>query len=71
MSVSVYKMVVEVFDFENYDQEDVIQSIEENKYHMVKVKDCKKVVIKDWTDNHPLNKHDTSDAEFKRLFDGL
>jgi hypothetical protein len=66
--VNVYKMVVQVINFEGSDNlDDIIESIENNRYYNVIVRDTKKVEI-DWTDEHPLNKNDTSEQTFFDLF---
>jgi hypothetical protein len=66
--VNVYKMVVQVINFEGSDNlDDIIESIENNRYYNVIVRDTKKVEI-DWTDEHPLNKNATSEQTFFDLF---
>ena len=65
---NVYKMVIQVIDF-NHDSkvEDIIYDIENSRYYSVKVRDTKKTVV-DWDDSHPLNMHDTAEQTFFKLF---
>lgn len=61
-------MVVQVIDFErHHNLKQVIESIENNRYLNVRVRDTKKVEI-DWTDEHPLNNRDTAEQTFLDLF---
>ena len=66
--VNVYKMTIQVIDFNhNSEVEDIISEIENSKYYCVNVRDVKKVVV-DWTDQHPLNMNDTAEQTFFDLF---
>jgi hypothetical protein len=72
--VKVMKIELQVIDFEGCSDEDTVHALESCKYiDSVKVKWMESVVV-DWDefgeDNHPLNKSDTQDAEYKRLFEG-
>ena len=66
--VNVYKMVVQLIDFEGRNNlDDIVESIENNRYYNVHVRDTKKVEI-DWTDQHPLNMNATAEQTFFDLF---
>jgi hypothetical protein len=68
MKVNVYKMVIEVLDFENQGLDDIIESIENNKYLVVKVREQQVREVNDWFDEHPLNKTSTAAQAFNDLF---
>jgi hypothetical protein len=72
--VKVLKIELQVINFEDFSDEDIKQTIENCRHlDFATVKDIKTVEV-DWDefgeDNHPLNKSDTQDAEYKRLFEG-
>lgn len=72
--VKVYKVELQVIDFEGYSENDIKETIENCKYlDFAKVKNMTSVMV-DWDefgeDKHPLNLSKTSDAEYKRLFEG-
>ena len=68
MKPKVYKMTLQVIDFEGTSEEDIISTIENSKYFCVNVKDICSREIGEWNDDHPLNKKDTCDQAFKDLF---
>lgn len=66
--VCVYKLIVQLIDFEcRNNLNDIITSIENNDYYNVHVRDTKQVEI-DWTDQHPLNMIDSAEQTFFDLF---
>ena len=74
--MKAYQVTLLVVDTENIGQKGVEDALNFANYP----NDCinptgKKIVgreIGDWDDDHPLNKHDTWQAEYKRLFgDGI
>ena len=46
----------------------IAEELKNNRYLNVKVKDIVSADIGEWTDDHPLNKCTTADAEYARLF---
>ena len=67
MNAKVYKIILQVIDFGDY------QSDEEIRYRIENVKDLYPTVITmesrdlgEWYDDHPLNKKETYLAEFER-----
>ena len=66
--VTVYRMVIEVIDYENYYPDEVKSCIEMTEHFTVKVHDMKHVQINNWSDNHPLNKEKTHQQTFLELF---
>lgn len=70
--MKAYKIEILVIDFDDIGKDGIIEEIETARY----ANDCislliKSVVEKDigeWTDDHPLNKKSTSQAEYERLF---
>jgi hypothetical protein len=72
IKTSVFKIVIQVIDFDCLGADEVKTEIENVRY----ANDCiSPSVISieaktvEWSDDHPLNKSDTADAEFSRLFD--
>ncbi len=68
-TVKVYRMVVEISDFEgNCGFEEAISAIENLKYYSSHVVEVKEVSINDWDDDHPLNQHATHRSTFDSIF---
>ena len=67
MKVNVYKMEIQVLDFEKYNPKTIIQEMEDCDHVSIKVRDWA-VRSVDWDDDHPLNKGATADEAFKQLF---
>jgi hypothetical protein len=69
--VHVYKIEVLVIDFDGLGLKGVQEAIEDTHYPnrcispKVKAVDIRQV---EWSDEHPLNRRDTADAEYQRLF---
>ena len=61
-------MIIEVLDFENQGLDDIIESIENNKHLVVKVREQQVREVNDWFDEHPLNLTSTSAQAFNDLF---
>jgi len=70
--LKVYKLEVYVIDFDELGGEEIKSTIENQKYPNwcinPNVKKIKERDIGEWSDDHPLNKSDTCDAEYERLF---
>lgn len=64
----VMKLVLMVIDADNIGAMAIKERIENCRdvYPQVKLSEIR--YISDWSDDHPLNKMDTSDSEFERLF---
>ena len=67
MKATVYKVTLSVLDFEGMSQDDVINELENSRYLSVRVRDIESKAV-EWSDDHPLNKRDTAESEFRRLF---
>lgn len=71
-TVNVYKIEVLVIDFDGLGPKGVQDTIENAHYPnhcispQVKAVDIRQI---EWSDEHPLNRRDTADAEYQRLFD--
>lgn len=69
--IKVYRLEVMVIDFDDVGEAGIKEAIENARYPnrcispRVKGADSRTV---QWNDDHPLNKLDSSDAEYKRLF---
>jgi hypothetical protein len=70
--MQVHKIVLTVIDFDGLGQQGVINELENARYpnrciapkvRAADTRDCG-----EWSDDHPLNKRDTADAEMARLF---
>jgi hypothetical protein len=61
-----------VLDFDGIGAEGIKYEIENTKYAnrciSPEVKGCEERDIGEWSDDHPLNHRDKSDAEYNRLF---
>jgi hypothetical protein len=66
--VKAYKLELLVLDFENYGEEELKMLAMNARGLDPTVISIEGRDIGEWTDNHPLNKRSTADAEFKRLF---
>ncbi len=66
--MKVHKLEVMVLDFEDVGVDDISVMIRNLKYVTACVMSSKSVDIGEWDDGHPLNKHATQEAEYKRLF---
>ena len=70
--MKAYKMTVLIIDHDGMGAEDIKATLENQRFlnHCISpnVKAVEEVDIGEWTDNHPLNRFDTADAEFERLF---
>lgn len=68
MNATALKMEILVLDFEGSQLNDIIASIENNKYYVVKVKTIYQRTIENWNDEHPLNQHETCEQAYLDLF---
>lgn len=70
--MKVYKVELMVLDFDDIGADGIKAEIENTKYGnrciVPEVRACEARDIGDWSDEHPLNHRDTSDAEYQRLF---
>ena len=66
--MKAYKIEVLVIDIENIGELEIIESLKNTKYIYPQVKDVKSVDIGEWSDEHPLNKRDNCEEEYKKLF---
>jgi len=70
--MKVYKVEVLVIDFEDIGADGVKAEIENANYGndciRPEVKTCEERDVGEWSDSHPLNRRNTKDAEYRRLF---
>lgn len=70
--MKVYKLEVFVIDFDHLGGDGIKETIENQKYPnwciAPSVKKIKERDIGEWSDDNQLNKKDTCDAEYERLF---
>ena len=70
--MKAYKVEILIIDHDELGAEGIKQVIEETSYPNYcispDVKDIVSVEIGEWDDEHPLNKRETSDEEYNRLF---
>lgn len=65
--MKVFKVEMYVVDFEGMGEEEIKRVIEDGKYIYPNVVHMESREV-NWSDDHPLNKKSTCDAEYKRLF---
>lgn len=70
--MKVYKLEVLIIDYESLGAEEIKDVLENTKYpnwcitpQVMKIEERE---ISDWHDDHPLNKKDTVELEFGKLF---
>ncbi len=70
--MKAFKLEVLVIDMDDIGEEAIRSEIEDTKYSNYciapKVRTIRAQDIGEWSDDHPLNKHATSDTEYRRLF---
>lgn len=71
--MKVYKLEVCVIDFDDVGAEDIQNILENTRYPNRCISPAVKKIesrdIGEWYDEHPLNKHETAEGEYKRLFE--
>ena len=67
--VKVYKVELQVLDFEGHSQEDLVNALENLKYYYPTIRSIDSREITNWSDDHPLNTTSTSEEEFRKLFE--
>ena len=67
--MKAYVMQVLVIDHDGYGPENAKDIVEQTRYINASVKSFAELDIGEWSDDHPLNKHSTCEAEYKRLLD--
>lgn len=66
--VDVYKVDLQVFDFQNRKLDDIIQQLQNLKYINTHVRKIEHKIVEDFHDDHPLNKIKTGAEEYQKLF---
>jgi len=66
--MKVYKLEVYVMDVYDEGEKTIVQCIEDSDYFSCYVKDVKSVDAGEWSDDHPLNRIETSAKELEKLF---
>lgn len=66
--MKAYKIVLLVVDNEEQGEEGIKEELSRCRYSCPTVMSCEEADIGEWSDDHPLNKHATHEAEFARLF---
>ena len=66
--MKAYKIELLVIDHEDMGEEQIKDEFENMKYIHPQIKNIESVDIGEWTDDHPLNKYETCDVEYDRLF---
>ena len=69
MKIGVYKVTLLVIDTEGIGAKAIKEHIENTKHVQPIVMGLETRTV-DWSDDHPLNKSATCEAEFRRLFGG-
>lgn len=71
MDVKIYKMVIQVFENEGISLQEVIDEVERSKFVSIIVREHDVREIKDFTDDHPINKTVTAKEIFDKMFQSL
>ena len=69
--MKVYKIELMIIDFDGLGEKEVTSAIENARYPNRCISpDVKSIQTREveWSDSHPLNRTDTCDAEYQRLF---
>lgn len=66
--MKAYKIEILVIDHENVGEKDIKELIENTRYIAPQIKNIECADIGEWTDDHPLNKHESADEEYQKLF---
>jgi hypothetical protein len=73
--MKVYKLEVFVIDHEGVGGEEIASTLENTRYPnwciSPTVRCVQEADIGEWRDDHPLNRKDTMDAEYERLFSNV
>lgn len=65
-----YKIEVLVIDHKEMGEKEIVQALENTRYVYPRVMKVQSADVGEWSDDHPLNKRATSEAEYRRLFGG-
>lgn len=72
--MKVYQITLQAFDFYDYGAEEVKNILEEALHNIsnvtINVRSMEEREIGVWTDDHPLNRRETKEWEWRRLFGG-
>ena len=70
--MKILKVTLAIFDLDDIGEERICTILEEARYpnHCISVSvvSSNVVEVSDWDDNHPLNKSETFEEEFNRIF---
>lgn len=72
--MKVIRMVITIIDFENLGAEGAADVLKNTRYPNdcinLSVRSFEERDIGEWHDDHPLNRSDTEDQEYERIFGG-
>ncbi len=70
--MKAYKIEVLIIDHDELGEEGILDEMENVNYAndciSLNIKSIESRDIGEWHDDHPLNKHETADAEYQRIF---
>lgn len=66
--MKAFKIEILVINHDGNEIDDITAAIENLRYYHPSVMSVKEADIGEWSDDHPLNKRETSQAVFKRIF---
>lgn len=69
--MKAYRVELLIVDFENLGKSEIEEILQNTKYVYPQVIDIQSADIGEWSDDHPLNSHDTLATEYQRLFNNL
>lgn len=65
---TAFKAELLVIDFEDVGEDEIRALLANNKYLSVHIQAITSADLGEWRDDHPLNRRDTMEAEYRRLF---
>lgn len=68
--MKAYKIELLIIDHEDMGLEEILDDLDNTQFTMPQVKSVEVRDIGDWSDEHPLNRNETADAEYRALFAG-
>lgn len=66
--MKAYKLEILVIDHEDIGEEEIKELIQNTRYINPIIKNVDSADIGEWSDDHPLNKRESADEEYERLF---
>jgi hypothetical protein len=66
--MKAYKLEILIIDHENSGEENIKRAVKDLRYYYPSILSTKEADIGEWSDDHPLNKHNTQKAAVEEYF---